>query len=265
MTFRIIDELSRAGNIRNEDFYAYSHNAVLLLDGSSGLTGTAPDACRFVKEYAELFMKNIAETANLCETINSSIRELETRYKSEGVCVGGGLLPSAALLAMYLREGKLQVITVGDCTALIKSRKGITSLYRDEVEKFDSAVKNEAVRIREQTGEDICDIMRKPHIREMLYSNRLKMNAPDGYEILAFNMRERNAADVMEFDVSDICEIVIFSDGFEAKYSELHNNTPSLAELYMELREEEQSDSRLNLNPRFKISDDATALVIKIV
>jgi hypothetical protein len=99
----------------------------------------------------------------------------------------------------------------------------------------------------------------------MLLSHRKKMNAEGGYEILSFNMRKLDSADIKTFKKEDIDRIIFYSDGFDMFREDLAASDVDLSALYEKLRREENEDFLLNKNPRFKVSDDASAIVFEII
>ena len=165
----------------------------------------------------------------------------------------------------HVADSKLQLLNIGDCTTLLFDQQGVTEIYDTQVDRFDDAVIDEMIRVRQQTGEDIAEIVKSNPIQELLLANRRKMNAIDGYEILSFNMRPRTVADVRTFDLADIHQVVMYTDGFKSmEEAFLVSDCPKLAALYDALRAEEKSDASLNQRPRFKISDDASAIMFEI-
>ena len=57
----------------------------------------------------------------------------------------------------------------------------------------------------------------------------------------------------------------MFTDGFDSMSHELAKiPCPPLSDVYEKLREQEKADSTFNKFPRFKLSDDATAVVFKV-
>lgn len=260
--FRVIDALSLPGKSRNEDHYRFSENTLLLLDGSTGLSPNAPDAVWFVQGFADRFMKRIAQTDDLCLSVNASLEELFAEFNALNPdAAHDTVYPSAAALILHIRGEALQILNIGDCTAVLFGKETRT-VHTNEVERFDNAVLEQMKAIQSQTGEDLSAIVKTEAIRSHLLANRRKMNASDGYEILSFNMKPREERHLLTLEKKAFHRIHLFTDGFEALHEELSQpDIPALKELYRRLRQEEQQDRTLNRRPRFKVSDDASALV----
>lgn len=263
---RVMDEISLPGGLKNEDYFQYNDNTVVFLDGSSGLSADAPDSAWFVRRFAAVFLEWIAKIEDLCIAVNVAIRivydEFLEAYPDHG---DNTVFPSASVVIAHICDGKLQLLNIGDCTTLLFGEQGVTEIYDTQVDRFDDAVIAKMMEIRQQTGEDIATIVQSRPIRELLLKNRQKMNMPDGYEILSFHMRPRTVTDLRTFDVADIRRVVMFTDGFKSmEKALLEPDCPKLAVLYAALREEEKADASLNKQPRFKIGDDASALIFEL-
>ena len=265
--FRLTDALSLPGGQRNEDLYRFTSNTVLLMDGSTGLSKDAPDAVWFGTGFADRFMEQIGKTGLLCQSVNDAISSLFKEYiKQGGTTAQGTVYPSASLLILHLSSDDLQILTVGDCAAVLFDRNGGNeplTIYSEEVDRFDHAVLEHMQNIRKESGRDLCEIVKDEQIRAHLLENRLKMNQPDGYQILSFNMRPRTEEDLLHFDARRFSAAHLFTDGFMQLKEELSKkDCPALDGLYRKLRAEEQSDRSFNAYPRFKQGDDASALKI---
>lgn len=260
---RVMDEISLPGGLKNEDYFQYNDDTVVFLDGSSGLSADAPDSAWFVQRFTHIFLQFMSETEDLCGSVNRAIEALYQEFLQKYPDHGDNtVFPSASVVIAHVADGKLQLLNIGDCTTLLFSEQSVKEIYDTQVDRFDDAVIAEMVRLRQQTGEDIAEIVKSKPIQELLLANRRKMNAPDGYEILSFNMQPRTVADVLTFDLKDIRRVVMFTDGFKTMEKALsESDCPKLAVLYAALRAEEKADASLNQRPRFKIGDDASGLV----
>lgn len=263
---RVIDEISLPGGLKNEDFFQYNDDTVVFLDGSSGLSADAPDSAWFVQRFSHIFLQFMSETEDLCYSVNRSIETLYQEFLQQYPNHDDStVFPSASVVIAHICNEKLQLLNIGDCTTLLFGDQGVMEIYDTQVDRFDDVVIEEMVRVHQQTGEDIAEIVRSKPIQKLLLANRRKMNATDGYEILSFNMQSRTVANLLTFDLADIHRVVMFTDGFKSmEEALLAPDCPKLAVLYDTLRAEEKADASLNLRPRFKISDDASAIMFEI-
>lgn len=262
---KMTDHYSHAGGAVNEDALWYSERCALVLDGSTSLEDSAYPASVFVKDFIGEFSVAIAKTKSLCAAVNMTIEALKERVCAEGEPDAGGLFPSAAGVFVYETDTQIQMLTLGDCTAVFVGSFGVRKIYSPEVEAFDSGVINRMAEIREATGADMCDIVRSDEIREMLVENRRMMNRPGGYRILSLNTEPVSEEDIITFDKSQVDKIILYSDGFELMEKDIISGDTEYALLYQRLREKERADASCNEYPRFKQSDDASILSLKII
>ena len=263
---KILDALCEAGGARNEDLIRYDEKNVLVLDGSTGLRADAPDACWFTENFADAFMGLIRRTDDLCASVEQALEEVRRQFFREcrDPCADG-VFPSASAVIAHQSGDLLQILNVGDCTTVLFEKEKTSLLYSEEVDRFDGAVIAELQKERQRTRLDIADLVKTDRIRGMLLENRKKMNAPDGYEILAFNMPKRTPSHLLQIDRAQLRQVVMLTDGFRPCLEALKTlPCPSLRSLYESLRQTEREDPGMNQRPRFKISDDASAIVFEV-
>lgn len=259
----VLAKLSKAGGQENEDLIWHNDRCVVVLDGSSGLKDSGFKASRFVKLFIEAFSKRIENNESLCDSVNMAMSEVHEEFLAS---TGGNveILPSAAGIFVYDTGNVLQLLTLGDCGALIYRDETVEEMRLNEVERFDSKVIQRMVELHQETGLDICDVFHAEEIQIMLVENRKKMNAKDGYRVLAFNMKPVGQNDLLVINKNDVTNIILYSDGFESQTEKMKRRNWDFCALYQEMRRIEEDDSRLNLNPRFKVSDDASAILVEI-
>lgn len=264
--FKILQSISCPGGSKNLDYIHATDNCVLLLDGSTPLQSSTYDASEFNADFAHALFKHLREGSGLVSSINSSVEELFERFKAQNGEYGLDYYPSSTLLLALESEEDVNIVCIGDSTAVIvmKDNSKVT-ISCDKVKKLDNKVIERLVEIRNERKIDICDAMKLGEIKDMLLAHRKKMNTADGYEILSFNMKKLDAEDVRAFKKEDVARIIFYCDGFDMLSEELTESDVDLNALYEKLRREEKDDFLLNKNPRFKVSDDASAIVFEIV
>ena len=262
---QITQSVCRPGSARaNEDFFWHNAETLVLLDGSTSLVSAGGfDAVWFVRGFVRQFSEAIAEKP-LPEAVNHALDALYAEFtEAVGTAAGPEIFPSAAAMFFHLDGKTLQILNLGDCTALLFGAAP-RKLYCDDVSRLDGLVIAELERLHHETGEDISALVSRPEIREMLVRNRKQMNQPGGYRILSFGMPACTAADLTELPAADVSEIFAFSDGFSAMEPQIHPGC-DLDALYTQLRSEESADCALNRHPRFKAHDDASAVAFRIL
>ena len=262
---KILQSLSLAGGEKNIDLIRATDECILLLDGSTPLIKSNYDASRFTLDFADTFFERVAKGERIPSAINTALSDVYKLFKRETADDNTAMYPSACLLVAYISEGRLHIINIGDTTALIVMADGsVKTVTCGDVRHFDRGIIARAMQIKQERGIDVCNIMELPEIRQMLMDNRSKMNTPDGYRILAFDMTDVDESEVLCFDPRDIKRVVLHSDGFDGYAAELTVPDADLSKIYASLRKKEKADARLNLDPRFKISDDASAVIFTV-
>jgi hypothetical protein len=264
--FKSLQSISCPGGGKNLDYIHATDNCVLLLDGSTPLQSGAYDASKFNADFALALIEHLRDESDLTSAVNLSIDELFECFKGQNREYSLDYYPSSTLLAALDCGEYVHIVCLGDSTAVIVMKDGSkVTISCDDVKKLDNKVIDRLVEIRNEKKIDIRDVMGLAEIKDMLLSHRKKMNAEGGYEILSFNMRKLDSADIKTFKKEDIDRIIFYSDGFDMFREDLAASDVDLSALYEKLRREENEDFLLNKNPRFKVSDDASAIVFEII
>lgn len=254
----VTDELSLAGGSCNQDHYRYNGDTVLLLDGASGLGAGVGDPTEFVHRFADVFFDKMSQGAPLHAAVNGALEAVQRETD--------GIPPSASLMAVHRQGDALQLLNIGDCTALLFGHDGqVRIIHDDTVPTLDGQVAAYLQKMHRESGAHVIDLVHSETVLQMLRRNRAKMNRPDGYEILARGMRPRRAEDVQTLDARQYRRIILHTDGFDAVQEQLCAlPTPPLQQVYRQLRQLEAQDPFWDVHPRFKAGDDASALVIDL-
>ena len=262
---KITDMLCMPGsdNKPNEDYIFRTDNCIAVLDGATNLNGSSYGADEFVRDFCEKF-EPIVKSLPLPTAILTAIKELYNIKIGDAPPAHDVALYSSAAAAFAAEtETSLQILTLGDCTALIFTADGVKNVRSRQLEALDGSVTARLKSLHEKTGADVADILKTDEIQSILIENRKKMNTPGGYKSLAFNLTDLGDGDITAFDKRDVEKVILFSDGFKSMEAEIIAGVP-FCEIYSKLREKENSDRRLNADPRFKISDDASIISFTI-
>lgn len=241
----------------NEDFIFCSDNCIAVLDGATDLNGSDYGANEFVRDFTERFERLIKHMPPP-QAVTAAVGELY-RFKFGDMPVPNDIaLYSSAVAAFAVEtETSLQVLTLGDCVALVYTDDGIKKVKNNSLDRLDRAVIKRLKSLHESTGADVIDLMKTAEIKDMLIANRLKMNTANGYKSISFNLKQLTERNVRVFDKTRVQQVVLYSDGFKSMGRQIRQGMPA-RELYAKLRQEENNDKKLNKTPRFKISDDAS-------
>ncbi len=260
---KAIYSLSNPGGARNEDIIWTNDEYVLIMDGSTSLKDSNYNATDFVKGFVNHFDLFIKEGRSMVDAINSSIDFLYDEYKRI-VNEDSGIFPSAAGIIVHVLPDRLEVINIGDCTMKFIYDDGSEQTVRkNDVGKFDNLVLDYLKKLHDETKLDISELMSRPDVKEMLISNRKKMNKPDGYRIFSFDMTRVTEEEIEVFDYSHVKYMYLHTDGFNEISSKFGNDERDADSLLKELRIMENEDSGFNKYPRFKMSDDASVIKLQ--
>ena len=263
--FRILQSVSCSGGLKNLDSIYTSSDCVLLLDGSTPLQNGAYDACKFNSDFISAFLKHLRGGVELTDAINFSVDELFECFKTQNREYGLEYYPSSTLVIAVEDGEDLKIVCIGDsAAAVIMKDNSRVMINCDSVKRLDNQVIERLAQIRKETNMDICEAVKLSEIKNMMIENRKKMNIAGGYEILSFGMRKLSENDARSFKRSQVARVIFYSDGFDALAEELTLDDANLNILYEKLRREENDDILLNKNPRFKVSDDASAIIFEL-
>ena len=284
MRFVNIRAVCEAGGTINEDSCSVSERHLLAIDGASGLYGLrliqtdmdGSDAAwlarRGAEEYGRRLESSDAPLQILC---------LETaRLLGEEFCrqTDGSedpeTQPSSGLVALRLREDRLEYYTLGDLTILLRFRDGRVDVIHDRaVTDLDNKVLREMVRLAEEHGESVA--AQREKVQKMLQRHRELRNREGGYMCFDLTAAGADKGIAGDFPANDVETVALLSDGiadavpvykmapdYAALLSRLETEGP--AAVVAALRQLQRKDPGFDRFPRFKMGDDVTVVLADI-
>ncbi len=256
----IVNKLTFPGKVKNEDYIWQSDCCTILFDGATSLVQGDFNAVDFIKLFVKTFEEIIYRNKNLVSSINETIGYI-AKNKPDGID-SLEYFPSAAAIFVYEKDDTVELVNIGDCTAVVNANKQHIIRAKNSVAPLDKLVISRMHELHLITKKDTIEILSEPEIKAMLLNNRKKMNSEKGYTVLSFNTAPLDENELHVFDKNNIESIVLYSDGFDLLQDEIINGNNDFIALYNKLRSIENDDCKLNQHPRFKISDDAS--IVKI-
>ena len=280
MRLEFVAGLSWPGNPSkpNDDAFCHADSLAAVFDGATSL-GEAllpvdSDAAWIARKGAEGLIAHqdlrpreaLARAAADAERDYIALRSRAPRANYE--------LPLASMMLVGSQAGDLDFLWFGDCAALVQPPGGKIEIVGDALEKRASESRRVA-RLAEKHSLSPAAGVNRPEYLESLRRARNQVNtAPDRW---AFSPDARCAqfasARVVAAPLGTT--ILLCSDGFLALVSDYGRYdvdaliaaslTRGLRPLFEELREIENADADGRKFPRFKTSDDATALIVRVV
>jgi hypothetical protein len=279
MRLELVDSLTLPGapNKPNEDSFAFSPVAATVFDGATGLgerlmpgnsdaQWIAQFGARRFRAHAEAAEGNIHEwlRAAAVET-EKSFRALRKRAPLENYEIA---YASAVMAAP--EDGALHVLWFGDCAALLRNPGGGFTLVGDAMAKRQSERARVELLVKPGGRGPAAGGVRDEFL-PALRAARNRINTTEDW-LFAPDAAAADHAKEACVDIAPGALVLLASDGFLALASDYERYTPEsllaaaeargLAALGEELRAIEASDPEGLRFPRFKRSDDATALLL---
>lgn len=274
----LLDRWSQPGNPErvNEDAFGTAENFAWVIDGATGVGAfecldVPSDAAWLSSTASAILAERIAAgtrdlTALLAETIDllaqrfdeAVVRPPEARHQR----------PTAAILIARFDADGIAAIELGDCLLVARGGDG----------QFGSIGVGRPGREAEQAAakqmHDHGATLDHPEVRRRMREGRDRHNTPDGYWIFGLDPEAVDHARTHRLDLAAPQTVLLATDGFAALFEDYGRYSPEaaleaatsrgLAALGEELRTvERDEDPSCRRYPRFKVSDDATALLVR--
>ncbi|MDR7220097.1 hypothetical protein [Aminobacter aminovorans] len=285
---RIIDSITDPGSPSrpNEDSAGGNASCAFVIDGATGLGGTSivglhgSDAAwlaRFAQSTFEELVRNGRPVTEVVRELNQRAANV-VHEAAHALPIDAWNLPIASFQMVHVEGNRLVTHGLGDCRLFLVDADGkvvetsaIKAAYAKERDGARRAIAQSGGFATHQALAD------EPVVRDELRRRRAAYNQPGG-SVWTLGI-EPAAADHLaseQLDVSLPARGLLCSDGFAAladqygRYgvSDLVRAATStgLAPLLQELRQIERvEDPDGQQFPRFKVSDDATAVLFEIV
>lgn len=263
----------------NEDAVITAPNLVVVLDGATGLSnkqvpGYPSPANWLVSEIAAILPAAWEYNRDFKFALALTLKILKAKFEqitSHLEPFEDYEMPFAAMIALVQEDSGLNLYRAADCEAYVKAPDGkVSSAFPPSLlNAMDSAVVSEYVEhLKKGCSPDLARRLVLPQIRK----NRSLANKPEGYIALGldpecvFLLEDRPFFDQKGF------EFLMCSDGFSRWTDTFSLGTETqliqacgsrgLQSVYQEIRQAEQRDSDTLAFPRFKKSDDASAVLV---
>lgn len=274
--------ISEPGNEINEDIAYANRKHGWIMDGATGLreanfTSDKTDARWFVTAWGGYLKEALEKSHDSLKYIVKngigSVKELYL-YEVNRENIDKLDLPSASAGIYRIEEGTFEYLLIGDICLVIEDIEGNVRVIKDtKLEALDNIAINELNRMMVSGGLSFNEA--RQDIQDLLIKNRLLKNTDKGYWTLEF---ESSAVDYCICDklpLQSISKALFMTDGFLAIHSNYNYlsikdlvsfvDKEGLEKLYRILRDIEDEDKECHKYPRFKKSDDASAIYIKYI
>ena len=288
MTFSVLNAATAPGSRINEDAYGVwpdpaACRAAWVLDGVTGLNDRAllpgpSDAAWFVAQVQELLPALLAEqpAAPAAVLISTLAHRLEARQAVSWLDARGAdgrETPAASFTLVRVLDDAVEIANLGDCVTLVEGLDGAVQVSDHPVlEEIEATIKRDMRDLRAAGVASLADVRKR--MLPGLHAQRRKRNIPGGYGVLSPDQACIPMLHVRRLPAAAIRRLLLVSDGYYRlvdHYGAMTDTelvartaTPGPAELLRRLRAIEVADPEAVRFPRFKLSDDATALLLRL-
>jgi serine/threonine protein phosphatase PrpC len=280
MTFELLDQLSLAGDPAkaNEDFLAQGPHAGLVMDGATplgdGLMPGPSDAAWIAQFGARRLMAHLTEEKSARKALRDALADAQKSFEAlrRHPPEEKWQTPCASMMLAVPGEGEVEFLWFGDCAALVKQGDTAVTVVGETFDKR-AAEAERARAIGKEKNLSPAAGLSRPEFIGTLRAARNRINSGTYW---LFSPDARAAAHVSRraIKVAPGAMLLLATDGFLALASDYGAYSADglmaaalskgLAGLGEELRSIEAGDVGGDKFPRFKKSDDATAVLLKI-
>lgn len=270
MHFDLIQTISLAGKagVPNDDRIGNGERHAWVIDGATdlgepGLLGDRGGAAWLATTANTAFTGASGSISAICDTVFDEVAE---RYAKERrrEPLGDWELPIAAFAAVVIEDEILACAFAGDCVVIHRNADGVSFLTPTPDGERERASAAALGTLVDANG------ARAPHVVAGLRASRRGPKRVLGTDPL----HTRSVTEFHRATVAKGDELLMMSDGFAALIDDYgaydaaslfaRVTETGLAELATELRGIENADAACRRFPRFKVSDDASAIWLRV-
>ena len=278
MTLELLDQLSLPGDPAkaNEDSYQHGESAAVVMDGATPLGDAlmpGPSDAAWIAQFgARRLLAHLRDGEGARRALRSALSDAQKSFEAlrrmppEDVWQ----TPCASMMLAAQGDEGVEFLWFGDCAALVKQDDGPVQVVG---ESFDTRSDETGLagRLARAHGKPATE---RGHFIDSLKERRNRINSGN-YWLFSPETKAASHVSRRVMKLAPGAVILLASDGFLALASDYgaYNadsllsaaQSRGLAALGEELRAIETADAGGAKFPRFKKSDDATALLLKLV
>lgn len=278
MKLQLVDQLTLPGSPArpNEDACGTAGAFAWVIDGATGLGdfeclgGPSDAAWLAATASASLAVRIAGGDTDLIGLLEGTIDDVSVRFERALVREPEGRYqrPTASILIARFDAGGIEVAELGDCCLFARADGGaVLTIGSDRAGR--AAERDAARRMIAHRA-----TLETPEVRRLMREARSRYNTPDGQWVFGLDREAAAHARLQRLDIEAPVRALLATDGFAALVEDYRlYDAPGLLEaageeglaaLADELRMLEQVEDPDGLSfPRFKQSDDATALLVR--
>ncbi|HEY7979227.1 MAG TPA: hypothetical protein VID67_13620 [Rhizomicrobium sp.] len=276
----VLDSISVPGNPEkpNDDAFAHIDRAAVVMDGATGLGDSLmpgkSDAAWLAAFGARRLMAYARDGASPREAVGAALFDAQTSFEALRKRPPADTWETPFASMMFIGEDTqgIEALWFGDCAALVKRPDAPVEIVGDALEKRRNEAKRVA-RLAEKHKLSPAAGVNRPEYLEALRKARNFVNR-DGHWAFGPDVRAAEHVSGKQILAPKGTVLLLCSDGFLALASDYDAydadalaaaaQSKGLTVLCKELRDVEKDDPEGRKFPRFKTSDDATALLLRV-
>jgi hypothetical protein len=280
MTFELLDSLSLPGDAAkpNEDAFAHDAAAAVVLDGATplgdGLMPGPSDAAWIAQFGARRLLAHLRDGAGARKALRGTLADTQKSFEALRRHVPEEMwqTPCASMMLAVAAEDSVEFLSFGDCAALVQPEGGAVMVVGETFDKRAAEAKRAQAIAKEKNLSPASGLSR-PEFIGALRATRNRVNS-GSYWLFSPDAKAASHAARRIVKTAPGTTLLLASDGFLALASDygaygadslmraaMKKGLKALGE---ELRTIEAGDTGGDKFPRFKKSDDATALLLKV-
>jgi hypothetical protein len=281
MAFEILDTLSIPGNLAkpNDDAFAHYDRAAVVMDGATGLGEPLlpgeSDAAWIARFGANRLMAHLKQGETGLAAIKLALTDAERSFKGlrRRAPQETWEIPFASMMLAVESAGGFDAFWYGDCAAIVKREREPAFIVGEAFDKKQKE-RERVVRLAALKGLSPAAGSSRAEYLPSLRRARNFVNKPDGSWLFGPDPAAADHAEMKRVSAPAGTIVLLASDGFLALVSEYARydlgglisaaQVKGLAALGEEIRAIEAADPDGERYPRFKKSDDATAVLFRI-
>ena len=280
MSFQLLDQLWLPGDPAkpNEDFLAQDKGAALVMDGATPLGDSlmpgASDAAWIAQFGVRRLMAHLGEGAGARKALRAALADAQKSFEALSRHPPEEMwqTPCASMMLAVPGDSGLEFLWFGDCAALLKQGDASVAVIGETFDKR-AAEAARARMVAKEKGLSPASGLDRPEFIGALRATRNRINSGT-YWLFSPDARAASHVSRRIVKVAPGALLLLATDGFLALASDYGvysadslmdaARSKGLAALGEELRAIEAGDIGGDKFPRFKKSDDATALLMTI-
>jgi hypothetical protein len=281
MQFEFLDALSIPGHPAkpNDDAWGQTGGAAVVLDGATNLSDSLlpgeSDAAWLARFAARRLMAHCQDGAVPRDALRKALADAEKSF--------AGLRrrppqknhenPYASMMFVSATDSGFEALWFGDCAALVKRPGREVEIVGDAFDKRAAEAKRVKM-LADAKGLAPAAGVNRPEFLSALRAARDTVNTDKGGWLFAPNVAAAEHVRGKHVDAEPGTLVLLSSDGFLALASDYgvhdaagliaHAEAKGLESLGQQLRAIEAEDAEGHKYPRFKTSDDATAVLLRL-